>query len=186
MAREKITTPKVRLKSWDECDEALAEIGTLQSAIDADESQYNADEQRRRLDLTNKHKLSNERIASLVKDIKEFALHNRKEFDEKSKKKELKHGILSFRALPLSVSICAGKSSEDAVGLIRKSAKWLKLFLRQKWELDKSAIVGASKLYDEKSEKQPKGAISPAELAEFGLEVSGGETFNLKCKPAIS
>lgn len=156
--------------SWEEIDQILKEIAILQSQIEEEVARYNQEEQERRAKLTERHAPMKARIQELEQILEEFAMRHRQDFGEK-RRRELRHGILSFRLHPPSVERLKNMTWNAVLDLVRTSP-WAERFIRTKEELNKDAIIAS---YGNKE-------IIPEELARLGMVVVQKESFGYEVK----
>lgn len=176
MARKKVVENKAEIHSWDEADATLQRIAVLKSQIEERIAEYNAEEQKRRLIITQLNAPLEAEIAYLESGLKAFCENNRHDFG-KLKSKELSHGTVGFRLSPPKVATKKGFTFSSALELIKRSI-WKTEFIRTKEEIDKEAILLAY--------NRENATLSKEELAELGLEIKQDETFGYELKMAVA
>lgn len=177
MAREKVKTTGAVLHSWDDVDLALARLAVVKSEKEEQKAKYNAEEQKRREELTLTQQPMETEIVSLELGIQKFCENNRQDFG-KAKSRELKHGVVSYRTSTPSVQTKKGFTAASCIELVKVS-NYKDLFIRTKLELNKEAILA-----DYSKEEPPK--VTDADLSSLGLQVVQEETFGYDCKLAVS
>lgn len=165
--------------SMEQLDAALNRYGLEKAEIERIVAEYNRKEQEARQAMEvalAPHMAAHDK---LERSIKAYCESNRKAVEKSGA--SLRFGEVSFKKSPPAVSICKGFNEKDIIEKIRKSV-WSSLFIRTKYELDKTAIKKSAGLYE--TDKSNVNAISPKKLAGFGLEVKQGENFNITVKQA--
>ena len=175
MPRKKVTPKRKDINSWEEADEALAEIAVMAEQINKEVSAYNEKEQKRREALTQKHAPLKTKITEIELGLEEFCLSHRDDFG-KQKSKELTHGTVSFRFGTPKVKALKGWTQTAILNLLEKISDWKDEFVRVSKTLNKEAVLTAV------NQKR----ISNEGLKEFGMEVVQDETFGYDLKLAVN
>ena len=154
------------LKDWQEVDETLRNIGSLNSKLD----QLTGEMNQRITEVQSKFQKTIDEINSekigLESNLKLYVESRRDEFAEK-KSKELNWGIVSFRLSNPAVKTLKGFTWESVKLVIAKSKKYAEMFLKIKTDIDKNAILASG--------------LSSQELAKLGVERSQTENFAYEC-----
>lgn len=178
--RIKVEPVAAKISSYDEANEALAELQGIDSRVKKAHATYNEAEaiRRSKLELSLRDDLARQR--ELEAGLEKFAMDNRADFEVK-KSRELTHGILSFRKGNPTVAKI-GKITWDGVLEVLNRSKLKKLFVRTKDEINKEAILAEAAKYT--ASKGEEG-VSPEDLHANFIKIEQTETFGYELKPAI-
>jgi len=138
MARRKVTK-RIKLKSWEEVNEALRHIAEMQSAIDARVAAYNEEEAKRRKQVDEFTNPLRDQIDMYENGMADFCEENRQDFGDK-KSKELPNGRVDFRLSTPKVAKNKGITWKAILDIVRNS-KFAKRYIRTKEELNKDQIL---------------------------------------------
>lgn len=162
MAKEKRSS----LRSWDDVNQALLEIGQQKVFIGKQEAQLNKDIELLREGCDQKVCEPLKKITALEADIELFCQEHKNEFNSKKKSIKLMHGMVGFRNVKPKVSLLSKKFKwEYAVDGLKKL--FGKKYLRSVPEINKTLIL----------ENYSCKKISDEKLAEAGLRIEQGENF---------
>lgn len=167
MAKKNLTT----LESFDEVDEALLKLAEYKAFVQHEEAILNDGLQKTREEFDQKVATQRERAATIESNIEGFCIQHKDEF-ERTRSKELTHGIVSFRTTPPKVAFLNRKYGYSTVIELIKRLGFQKKYLRVKEEVDKEAILADS------AAKQ----LSDEKLAACGLKIDQTEQFDITIK----
>lgn len=153
---ENITT----LRSFDEVDDALREVGTITVEIHRAEANLNERIEDIRKQFDESTKAIIERKILLEKNLEQFCKLNRDEF-EPTKTRELTFGTVSFRLSPPRLAPLHGFTWAAVLHILKKMK--LVEFIRTREDVDRDAIKAAQ--------------LSAAKLAAYGLGERQDENF---------
>ncbi len=159
------------LSSFEEVDESLLHLANIMSVVQAEEAKMNDEIQSIRDRYDKLTKRSREQWAALSADIETFCIQHKDEF-ERTRSRDLTHGIVAFRTNPPKVSFLNRKYNLNTVIELLRKLGLAKRYLRIKEDLDKDAILAdnaAKEITDEK-------------LAACGLKIDQIESFSIEIK----
>lgn len=166
MAKKISTT----LRSFEEVDHALLELGRHEAKIQHDEAVLNDEIQKSRDAFDQKSNTARQKAQAIRSEVEAFCILNKDEF-EKVRSRELIHGIVSFRTAPPNVALLNRKYNYKTVLELLKKLR-LSKYIRTKEEVDKETILAAS------ADKE----ISDEKLAAVGLKIDQSEVFAISIK----
>lgn len=170
MSKTKIdvrTLPDVKpLETFDDANQALLQLGRIESLLQDKEAELNEKIQRLRdeFDLMTARTVQSKEMLSA--QLEKFALANKNEF-EKERSRTLLHGTIGLRWTPPKVGLLNPKYNWDSALELLRKFKWGKDFIRTKDEVDKEALLSAI------SQKE----IDDSKLAAVGLKIDSKENF---------
>jgi len=166
MAKRKVTT----LRSFDDVDQALLELGQHETMLQHEEAVMNDGIQRLRDAYDKATAETRERALSLQENVEAFCIEHKDEF-ERSRSKDLVHGTVSFRTTPPKVMLLNRKYNWKTVLELLKKLR-LARFVRTQEEVDKEGLLAASAARE----------ITDEKLAAAGLKIDQAEQFNIDIK----
>lgn len=153
------------ITSFDQLDQKILELASCEGVIKEEEARMNQQMQELRDRFETKTAEARAKKEYLEKQITSFCLLNKSDF-EKSRSKELVHGIVGFRFNPPKVVLLNRKYNiNTAVELLKRLFK--DLYIRKKEEINKEAILAD---YADKK-------LTDESLAGAGLKVDQAEEF---------
>lgn len=159
------TIPATSLKSYEEVDNKLFQLGQLQSKISKKEADMNGSIDKIKEKFNNDTLQERAEAELLKKDIEGFLAINKADFDQARTKKMI-HGVVGFRFGTPKVLLLNKKFSMNVV-LEHAKKIFKKKFIRTKEELDKDAILAA---YSAKE-------VDDQKLSGIGLRIDKDESF---------
>ncbi|MBP8975083.1 MAG: host-nuclease inhibitor Gam family protein [Bacteroidetes bacterium] len=160
---------EVAIKSFDEIDGYLAELGAIEASLQHEEAKLNEQEQKARQEFKERTENLVSRKNDILVTLETFCIGNKNEF-EKTRVLEFVHGNIGFRTTPPKVTMLNRKYNINTVLELLKKIKLTK-YIRTKEELDKEAVLAD---YAAKEINDPK-------LASVGLKIDQSEVFI--CEP---
>lgn len=153
------------LKTWDECDEALRNLGKLEVEIDVATARCNGKITEAQADLKRETLTQREQRAMLEKQIEDFWEAHKREVEGKSKK--MTFGTIGYGPISRAVGFLKGWTEEKVLAAL-KGKEQLKEWLRfGDPALNRQRIKSAS---DEELKK----------LERYGITIEESESFFIK------
>jgi phage host-nuclease inhibitor protein Gam len=161
---------EVKLKTFEDIEPALVELGKRESFIAKKEAEMNTKIQEVK-DKFEQDTIAQRSEADLIRTkITDFCKSNSREFTDK-KSKDFTHGVIGFRTNPPKVILLNKKYNlKTAIELLKKV--FTGDYVRSKEEIDKEKILS-----DYASEK-----LNDDKLAAVGLRVDQDESFYVDIK----
>lgn len=163
------TQPKRVITTFDDADNVLAELGALQAYVAGQEAELNQKEQQLREHYQRATAEARQKIEELTACLERWCIQNKHEF-ERTRMRDLVHGVIGFRTNPPKVSLLNRKYTMNTVLELLKKLRMTK-YIRVKEELDKETILSDYLAQD----------ITDTKLASVGLKVDQTEQF--VCEP---
>jgi len=160
---------EVSIKSIEEVDKYLAELGAIEASLKHEEAILNEEEQKARQEFKKRTENLVSRKNDILVTLETFCIANKNEF-EKTRLLEFVHGVVGFRTTPPKVTMLNRKYNINTVLELLKKFKLTK-YIRTKEELDKESVLAD---YAAKEISDPK-------LASVGLKIDQSEIF--VCEP---
>ena len=167
MPKRKAVEPALR--NWSDVDMSLARLCQIEAQRKRLEARLNELIENARSTYAPELEDIGKEDAALRAELQQFALARRQEFEPRKSVERL-HGALSFRTAPPSVQLVSRKWTWKKV--LKAIEDRLPMFLRQKQEVDKDAILA----------DYAAQILRPADLAAVGLKVGQEETFGIELK----
>lgn len=99
------------LKTWDEADQALAEMGRLRARIDGVNAEYDGMLNELRELRANATKAAERRVSELLAQLEAFTYENRGDFEDGGKRsKRLANGTVGIRKVPGKLKFMTGEA----------------------------------------------------------------------------
>jgi len=163
--------PTITLRSFDEVDQALLELGRAKAIVQHEEAILNNQIQNFRDAFDQRTSDARKQSVSLETEIENFCIENKFEF-EKSRSKDFVHGTVGFRTSPPAVKALNRKYSWETILELIKKFSWSKKYIRIKEEPDKEAILA----------DHAADVIDDLKLAAIGVKVDQIEQFKIDIK----
>ena len=164
----------IGIGDWDEADECLEELGKIDAIISKDEAEYNAEEQKRRNVIIEKHAPLKAKKEELELFLRNFTIAHKADFGDK-KSKVLPNGEVSLKLSPPAITKNKRLTWKEVLEMIKTSSKFTKLFIRKTENINKQAVISA---YQSKQ-------IGDSELIKYGMAIEQKEVFAYKIKSAL-
>jgi len=159
------------LKSFEEVDAALLELGKQAAFLQKKEAELNEFIQKLREASDEKTASSRLQKLALETDIELFCNEHKDDFD-KPRTRDLVHGTVGFRTTPPKVALLNRQYNWDSVIELLKRMRWGARYLREVFEIDKERIL------TDVAAKQ----IGDSRLAAVGVKIKQDEEFGYEIK----
>lgn len=157
------------IRSYEDADQTLLEIADCETQLQKQEAEMNEQIQKIRDEYEKNTHVVRAVKVSLEKELEKFCIHNKSDF-EKSRSRELVHGLIGFRNSPPKVALLNRKYKWETVLELLGRVRFGKDFIRKKEEINKEAVLAA---YNSKE-------IDDQKLASVGMKVDQTEEFFAK------
>lgn len=152
--------------NYDDADQTLLKIADAEQYLQKAEAEMNEQIQKIRDEYERTTFATRAQQELLIAGLEKYCISNKIDF-EKTRSKELVHGIVGFRNAPPKVSLLNRKYKFDTVIELLKKVRWGKDFIRQKEDLNKEQVLAS---YSAKE-------IDDSTLAKVGLKIDQNENF---------
>lgn len=159
------------LASFEEVDKSLLSLANIMSSVQAEEAKMNDEIQSVRDRYDKQTKRLRDQQAGLTTDIENYCIAHKDEF-ERTRSKDLTHGVVAFRTNPPKVAFLNRKYNLNTVIELLRKLGLAKRYLRVKEDLDKEAILADSAAKE----------ITDTKLAACGLKIDQSESFSIEIK----
>lgn len=165
-----IPQPK-QVTSYDDADAAMLKLAECETHLQKLEAEMNEQIQIVRDEYEKSTHVLRAVKASVEKELERFAISNKGDF-EKTRSRDLVHGVIGFRNTPPKVALLNRKYKWETVLELLARVRWGKDFIRTKEEVSKEQLLAS---YAAKE-------IDDQKLAAVGIKVDSSEEFFTKIK----
>jgi phage host-nuclease inhibitor protein Gam len=162
--------PSINLRSFDEVDQALLDLGRVKAIVQHEEAILNNQIQNFRDDFDQRTSDARKQSAALENEIEKFCIDHKDEF-EKTRSKDFVHGTVGFRTSPPAVKALNRKYNWSTILELIKKLR-LAQYIRTSEEVDKEAILA----------DYAGQCITDEKLAAIGVKVDQIEQFKIDIK----
>jgi phage host-nuclease inhibitor protein Gam len=159
------------LRSFEEVDRALLDLGKEEVFLQREEAKLNQEIQKLREISEKTTEEARKQKLALEADIELFCNEHRDEF-EKPRTRDLMHGTVGFRTSPPKVALLNRKYNWETVIELLKKLRFGTRYLRQVWEVDKEKVLADVAINE----------ISDVKLAAVGMKIAQSDDFTYEIK----